>query len=237
MSPAMDYWDEEDEWYNDKHVSGARHVRPPRHNSANHTQYRSVQHDNSVLVAQNLDDDDEYVFSDTRHGRSPQYNSGHRDTSAPNVKIHEANADDNRHYTIGDAELAESEMSRVFESQEARYWTSTERHRALNTNWIIVHSIIIAMYKITDDLRAWIRLYGPAGAAAVATFGKKSVWEAKVKVLADPKPPPALKFKKVIEDESGRIGISVCSLIFIASFLQVIRNIGRDCCSSSFHRT
>ena len=28
--PPADYWDEEDEWYTDRHVSGARHVRPPR---------------------------------------------------------------------------------------------------------------------------------------------------------------------------------------------------------------
>lgn len=28
--PPADFWDEEDEWYTDRHVSGARHVRPPR---------------------------------------------------------------------------------------------------------------------------------------------------------------------------------------------------------------
>ncbi|KAF2189665.1 hypothetical protein K469DRAFT_700914 [Zopfia rhizophila CBS 207.26] len=28
--PPAEYWDEEDEWYTDRHVSGARHVHPPR---------------------------------------------------------------------------------------------------------------------------------------------------------------------------------------------------------------
>ncbi|KAF2656451.1 hypothetical protein K491DRAFT_551019, partial [Lophiostoma macrostomum CBS 122681] len=64
------------------------------------------------------------------------------------------------------------------------------------------------IHKATSDLRAWIRLYGLVEGAAVATFGKKSVWTMEAKVLSEPDPGSALKFKKIIEDESGRIGIS-----------------------------
>jgi len=174
---------------------------------------------------------------------SHSYNTGlhrHRNhglAPSPNITIYNTTPAHDTSHEIRDAELAETEMLRVIESQEWRYWTSIERHRVPSTNWIVIHQIIVAISKATDDLRAWIRLYGLAGGAAVMIFGKKSVWEVETKVLGDPGAAPALEFKKIIEDESGRIGISVCSLHLKISYQLVTRDIGCDYHSSGFHWT
>ena len=94
-------------------------------------------------------------------------------------------------------------------SKHQSYWTYNKQFEFKHTSWTITHSLYLSMYKTVDDFRAWIKLYGTTGGAAVATFGKKSVWEGQVKVLSDPNPPLAWEYKKLIEAESGRIGISV----------------------------
>lgn len=87
-----------------------------------------------------------------------------------------------------------------------------------------------------DDMRAWRLLYGPTTAIVLAIFGKKTVWKMQAELLGRPgRPDPgdsgdpdnpggggdawgrhgpndraAKEYKRTIEAESGRIGVSVC---------------------------
>jgi hypothetical protein len=83
----------------------------------------------------------------------------------------------------------------------------------MSIQWTLVQAIAVATYKIISDLRAWIRVYGPFSGLAVGFFSKKSVWDVLVKVLGSPYPrpypEPAFQLKKILEDESGRIGLGV----------------------------
>ena len=86
-----------------------------------------------------------------------------------------------------------------------------------------------------NDIRAWRLLYGPTTAIVLAIFGRKSVWKMQAELLGRPgRPDPgdsgdpddpggpgdawgrhgprdraAEEYKRTIEAESGRIGVSV----------------------------
>ena len=86
-----------------------------------------------------------------------------------------------------------------------------------------------------NDIRAWRLLYGPTTAIVLAMFGRKSVWKMQAELLGRPgRPDPgdsgdpdnpggpgdawgrhgpndraAEEYKRTIEAESGRIGVSV----------------------------
>ena len=95
------------------------------------------------------------------------------------------------------------------------------------------------LYVNINDIRAWRQLYGTAPAVALATFGRKSVWKMQAQLLGRPgrpgpgdsgdpddpdnpggpggacgrrgiNDPAAEEYKRTIEAESGRIGVSVC---------------------------
>ncbi len=102
--------------------------------------------------------------------------------------------------------------------------------------WSISNAAHKVLYVNINDTRAWRRLYGPAPAIALATFGRKSVWKMQAELLGRPggpdpgdsgnpgdpgspggaggprgtNDPAAEEYKGTIEAESGRITISVC---------------------------
>ena len=94
-------------------------------------------------------------------------------------------------------------------------------------------------YVNINDIRAWSHVYGTASAVVLATFGRKSVWKMQAELLGRPgRPgpggsgdpddpddpegpggawgrrgtidPAAEEYKRTIETESQRIGVSVC---------------------------
>lgn len=147
------------------------------------------------------------------------YNTGHEDENlwADHSRGPSANASnnsiDNQHVELGVHDAVGTyahEIRRIFESQGA-YWTSESKQwtRSTRSRWTLVQAITVTIYKTASDFRAWIRLYGLFGGLAVGFGGKKSVWEVLVRVLGSPDPPPALQLKKIVEDESGRIGVTV----------------------------
>ena len=97
-------------------------------------------------------------------------------------------------------------------------------------------SRIFEVFQVSiNDIRAWRLLYGPITAVVLAIFGRKSVWKMQAELLGRPgRPDPgdsgdpdhpggpgdawcrhgpndraAEEYKRTIEAESGRIGVSV----------------------------
>ncbi len=95
------------------------------------------------------------------------------------------------------------------------------------------------LYVNINDIRAWSHVYGTAPAVVLATFGRKSVWKMQAELLGRPgrpgpggsgdpedpddpegpggawshrgtNDPAAEEYKRTIETESQRIGVSVC---------------------------
>ena len=95
------------------------------------------------------------------------------------------------------------------------------------------------LYVNINDIRAWSHVYGTASAVVLATFGRKSVWKMQAELLGRPgrpgpggsgdpddpddpegaggawgrrgtNDPAAEEYKRTIETESQRIGVSVC---------------------------
>ena len=67
----------------------------------------------------------------------------------------------------------------------------------------------VTYYSFADPI-TWIQLYGPVSGLAVAMFGNKSVWRMQADVLSSLDDTDALEFRKIIQDESAMVGISVC---------------------------
>ena len=96
------------------------------------------------------------------------------------------------------------------------------------------------LYVNINDIRAWRQVYGAAPAVVLATFGRKSVWKMQAELLGRPSPGDsgdpddpddpdnpggpgrawgrhgtndlaAEEYKRTIDAESLRIGVSVCS--------------------------
>lgn len=131
------------------------------------------------------EDEDEWYVERARHVPGARYV-----TPAPQITI-------------------ETTLRNIAESDQGRYWTAAEKSWVSSTEWTVARFVVVSGYLAADDLRAWVRAYGPTGGLAIATFGNKSVWKVQAKLLGDPEPPSALNFKKTVEDECSRIGLIV----------------------------
>jgi hypothetical protein len=115
-------------------------------------------------------------------------------------------------------------------SEEGTYWLS--KRKGVIRIWVHADLILVPLYVAFDDLRAWTRLYGATAAIALASFGSKSIWKMQTEVLSgfngsgdaggsatlgsgggsggpDDMDSTAVEFKKITQDESSRIGVSV----------------------------
>ena len=113
---------------------------------------------------------------------------------------------------------------------------TSQTNQGVATNLLSIGSAVYeAFYGTINDIRAWRLLYGPSPAIFLATFGRKSVWKMQAELLGRPgRPNPgdfgdpddpggpdnswgrfgpndraAEEYKRTIEAESGRIGVSV----------------------------
>jgi hypothetical protein len=178
---------------------------------------------------------------------SLQRERGRGHSPLPNVHIFNTATQDRLTYSaegasgadaLRDAETAyETELLRVIASQDGGYWFSDERRWSSNTDWAPIRSIFMALYRVTANLRIWIKLYGLTGGLAVAFFGKSDVWKKQVQVLGSFRPPPALEFKKIIEKESSTVGISVRLWTLASELRRITCHVGRHHHSSGIHRT
>ena len=113
------------------------------------------------------------------------------------------------------------------------------KEEGATTLWSIGSAAHKVPYVNINDIRAWSHVYGTASAVVLATLGRKSVWKMQAEMLGRPgRPGPggsgepddpddpegpggawgrrgtddqaAEEYKRTIETESQRIGVSVC---------------------------
>lgn len=75
-------------------------------------------------------------------------------------------------------------------------------------NHTVEPAYIVSYYSLVDIITC-IQLYGPVSGLAVAIFGNKSMLRMQADVLSSLDDIDALEFRKIIQDESAMVGISV----------------------------
>ncbi|KAF2191634.1 hypothetical protein K469DRAFT_556012, partial [Zopfia rhizophila CBS 207.26] len=136
--------------------------------------------------------------------------------------------------------MRSAEVNQLFKSADGRYWLVQKDGRRWFFNsrdligiLVLTDSILVAVYRATDDLRAWIRLYGLTGGLAVAIFGNKSVWILQAELLSSLSNPDNsggpldLEFKKITLEESSRIGITGTIITQVAITALGLPNLSR----------
>lgn len=73
---------------------------------------------------------------------------------------------------------------------------------------LFVTAYLVSYYSFADFITCG-QLYGPVSGLAVAIFGNKSMWRMQADVLSSLDDIDALEFRKIIQDESAMVGISV----------------------------
>jgi hypothetical protein len=90
------------------------------------------------------------------------------------------------------ATRARAAAVRILNAKEYAFWFNEAHFQFLRRlraqhAWSFArsgNSVVLAMHVVYDDFRVWNRLYGTAGAVAVASLSKKSVWRLQAEVLA-----------------------------------------------------